>query len=359
MNETIKADLMYDGRGLSASMLHSWASEILVAAGASLPAAEATATALIDANIRGLDTHGLVLLRLYLPRLKSGAIDGQAEPEVIKSLPGLVLVDARNGLGPYAATIATDLCCDRAGTNGATVALVRRSNHFGAASVYSEQAVRRGCAAVVLSNSDPGMAPRGSLGPVLGTNPLAIAVPARSGEIVPSLDMATSVVALGRVRATGRAGDRLPLGWAIGPDGEPTEDPELALGGSLLPFGEHKGFALAFMIDTLAGCLAGAQTSPSISADPDGLEPQHLGHVILAINVASVASAASFSSCVEALRDKVHTAERAEDVPPFLIPGEREARMAAERRTRIPVGAGDLALLKTLGRDFNVPFPGG
>ena len=349
---------MTDGRRLPSPVLHGWASEILRSAGASRPAAEVTATALVDANLRGLDTHGLVLLRLYLPRLKSGTIDGQAKPEVIKNLPGAVVVDARNALGPYAATIATDLCCDKAESNGAAVALVRRSNHFGAASVYSERAVRRGCAAIVLSNSDPGLAPRGALGPILGTNPLAIAVPARPEEIAPSLDIATSVVALGRVRAAARTGDRLPPGWAIGPDGEPTEDPELALAGSLLPFGEHKGFAFAFMIDTLTGCLSGARTSPSISADPVGLEPQHLGHFILAISVRAVGSMVDFLSCVEALKDTVHRAERAEDVPPFLIPGEREARSAAERRTQIPIGSGDLALLKALGREFNVTFPG-
>lgn len=348
---------MTDGRRLPPSVLHGWATEILRSAGASLPAAEATATALIDANLRGLDTHGLVLLRLYLPRLRSGTIDGQAKPEVINDLPGAVVVDARNALGPHAATIATELCCDKAESSGAAVTLVRRSNHFGAASVYSEQAVRRGCAAIVVSNSDPGLAPRGAFGPILGTNPLAIAVPAHTEEIAPSLDIATSVVALGRVRAAARAGDRLPPGWAIGPDGEPTEDPELALAGSLLPFGEHKGFALAFMIDTLAGCLAGARTSPSISADPVGLEPQHLGHFILAISVAAVGNLAGILSCVGALTDTVHTAERAKNVPPFLIPGEREARLVAQRRTRIPIGSGDLALLEGLGRDFNVTFP--
>lgn len=349
---------MSDGRQLSPSVLHDWANEILGSAGASQPAAEATATALIDANVRGLDTHGLVLLRLYLPRLRSGAIDGQAKPKIITNLPGAVVVDAQNALGPYAATIGTDLCCEKAEINGAAVTLIRRSNHFGAASVYSEQAVRRGCAAIVFSNSDPGLAPRGALGHILGTNPLAIAVPAQTEEIVPSLDIATSVVALGRVRAAGRAGDRLPLGWAIGPDGEPTEDPGLALAGSLLPFGEHKGFALAFMIDTLAGCLAGARTSPSISADPVGREPQHLGQFILAISVRAVASATDFVSCIETLKDTVHSAERARGVPPFLIPGEREARLATERCAEIPMGSGDLALLEALGRDFNVTFPG-
>ena len=155
-------------------------------------------------------------------------MDG-ATPEIIKRPSGC----SSGRCSEHARTIRGDdrngsLPCDRAESNGAAVTLVRRSNHFGAASVYSEQAVRRGCAAVVLSNSDPGLAPRGSLGPILGTNPLAIAVPARSEEIAPSLDMATSIVALGRVRTAGRAGDRLPLGWAIGPDGEPTEDPELA-----------------------------------------------------------------------------------------------------------------------------------
>jgi len=101
---------MTEGRRLPPSVLHRWASEVLRSAGAAVPAAEATATALIDANLRGLDTHGLVLLRLYLPRLRSGAIDGQAKPEIIENLPGALVVNARNALGPYAATIATDLC---------------------------------------------------------------------------------------------------------------------------------------------------------------------------------------------------------------------------------------------------------
>ena len=112
------------------------------------------------------------------------------------------------------------------------------------------------------------------------------------------------------------------------------------------------------MIDTLAGCLAGARTSPSISADPAGREPQHLGQFILAISVGAATSTTAFASRVEELTDTVHTAARAENVSPFLIPGEREAQMVARRRTEIPIASGDLALLEALGRDFNVTFPG-
>jgi LDH2 family malate/lactate/ureidoglycolate dehydrogenase len=337
--------------------LEEWARQALRAAGASEPAAGATARVLVDANRRGLDSHGVVFLSFFLPRLRAGTTRGAAEPEVAADLPALALVDGNDALGPYVASFAMELCCDKAETSGAAVVAVRRSSHFGAASCYAELAARRGCAGIAVSNSDPGMGPPGALGPVLGTNPLAIAAPAAPGMPMPSLDFASSVVAQARIILAGLAGQKIPADWAIGPDGLPTDDPERALAGSVLPMAGHKGFALAFMIDVLSGCLPGALTSPEIVGDPDAPEPQGTGHFFAAVSIDALRARGEYEQSLTQLVRAVHDAPRADWSEPFLIPGEREHRAAAERAEAIPLSKPALELLRSLGEDYGVGFP--
>jgi LDH2 family malate/lactate/ureidoglycolate dehydrogenase len=342
---------------VDASTLEKWASAALTAAGADGEPAAETARTLVDANRRGLDTHGVVLLRLYLPRLASGVMDGRARPTVLVDRLAAALVDGHNALGPYVAAFAVDLCCAKAERQGAAAVAVRNSNHFGAASSIAERAARRGCIAVLLTNSDPGMAPQGALGPVLGTNPIAIAAPAGRQERGPSLDFATSVVAVGRIRVAERAGEPIPAGWAIGPDGLPTEDAAVAMQGSVLPMGGHKGFALAFMVDVLCGCLPGAAISPEISDDPEGREPQGTGHCVIAIHLPSLADPEAYAERLDLLVEAVHGAPRAPAVERFQFPGEPEARTVRDRGGSIPFDEPSLRLLRGLGKRFGVPFP--
>jgi LDH2 family malate/lactate/ureidoglycolate dehydrogenase len=347
-----------DASSIGAEDLSSWTVSILRAAGASPPAAAATARTLVDANLRGLDSHGVVFLSFYLPRLRSGATNGAAEPELLVDLPALALVDGHDGLGGYVATFAMDHCCDKATTAGAAVVAVRNSTHFGAASCYADQAARRDCIGIVLSNSDPGMGPLGALAPVLGTNPLAIAAPGADERLGPSLDMATSVVAQGKIILASRAGQAIPDGWAIGADGAPTTDPDDALSNSVLPMAGHKGFALAFMIDVLAGCLPGALTSPWIPGDPAAPEPQGTGHLMLAIHVPAIARQTAYGESLRRLAEHVHEAPRADWAAPFLIPGEPEARTQRERAVEgIPLTPSTLSLLRALGEEYGVRFP--
>src|SRR5262245_42040901 len=341
---------------LSPAELTAWASDALRAAGASSAAAAVTASCLVDASRRGLDSHGVVFLSYYLPRLASGATRGDAEPEVVVDAPALALVDGHDALGAYVATFAMELCCVKAGASGAAVAVVRRSSHFGAASCYSEVAARRGCVGLAVSNSDPGMAPPGALAPVLGTNPLALAAPAPSDLPLPSLDIATSVVAQGRIILARRAGTTIPCDWAIGRDGRPTADPEETLANSVLPMAGHKGFALAFMLDVLSGCLAGAALSPEI---PDLAEqrPQDTGHFFLAVRVGAVRATAEYEESLRRLAGYVRGAARADWAEPFLLPGEPEARAAVEREESIPLPPPTAELLRRLGDQYGVPFP--
>ena len=342
---------------LAPAALERWGVAMLVAAGASHEAAEATARALVDANERGVDSHGIVFLHFYLPRLRSGITRGDAEPEVLIDLPALALVDGHAGLGAYIATFAMNLCCDKALAVGAAAVAVRNSGHFAAASSYTELAARRGCIGLLVSNSDPGMAPLGALAPILGTNPVAVAAPAAPGVPLPSLDMATSVVAQSKVILASRAGESIPEEWAIGSDGAPTDDPDDALANSVLPMAGYKGFGLAFMVDVLAGCLPRARISPEIEEGTDIDDPQQTGHCFIAVHVDALGDRATYEELLGRLADAVHSAPRADWADTFITPGEREAATRAERATGIPFTASVADLLVALGAEYGIPFP--
>jgi len=342
---------------LTPDALRSWTTRILRQTGASEEAADVTARLLVDTSRRGLDSHGVVFLSFYLPRLRAGTTRGDARPEIAVDLPALALVDGHDGLGAYVASFAMELACDKAASAGAAVVVVRRSSHFGAASCYAELAARRGFVGLVLSNSDPGMAPAGALGPILGTNPLALAAPAPTDVLLPSLDIATSVVAQGRIILASRAGTTIPGDWAIGPDGHPTDDPDEALAGSVLPMGGHKGLGLAFMIDVLTACIGGSLLSADISGDPASPTPQDTGHFFLAVRADALRSLRDYEDSLRRLIGIVHGAPRADWAEPFLIPGEREAVVAAERADAIPLPEPTVALLRGLGDEYGITFP--
>lgn len=339
--------------------LTAWTRSILEAAGASAAAATATAGALVDASLRGLDSHGVVFLAFYLPRLAKGTTRGDTHPEVVLDREAYALVDGHDALGAYVARFAMDLCCDKALRHGAAAVGVRNSTHFGAASCYAEQAAARGCIGLSLSNSDPGMAPQGALAPVLGTNPLAIAAPAAPGSPAPSLDVATSVVAQGKLILAQRAGERIPAGWAIGPDGQETTDPTAGLANSVLPMAGHKGFGLALMLDVMTGCLTGANTSPHIVGDPEADRLQNTGHLFVALDVGGNRDLEGYAASLRDLAAHVHDAPRGNGAQPFQLPGEPEAR-TAERRSSdgVPLTASTTQLLRELGQRYGARFPG-
>jgi LDH2 family malate/lactate/ureidoglycolate dehydrogenase len=340
---------------VDAGALTAWVEEVLVLAGVAGAAAAATAEGLVDANRRGLDSHGVVLLDMYLPRLRDGVINGRAEPSVSVDAPAAVLIDGDGGLGHYVGGYALEVVCERARACGVALALVRRSTHFGAASWYSNRAAERGFVSLVLSNGGPCMAPLGGRAPILGNNPVALAAPPAPGSPLPSLDFATSVVAWGRVADAARTGQSIPPAWAMGPDGLPTADPAVALEGALLPAGDYKGFGLAFMTDVLAACVAGSPISPAIVSD--GSVVESVGHCLIAIDVDRFCERAAYEESLGRLVEAVHGAPRASGADPFMIPGEREARAARERASSIPLAPATVALLEPWADAFGVPLP--
>jgi LDH2 family malate/lactate/ureidoglycolate dehydrogenase len=347
---TVRADL---------GILAGWAKAVLEVAGASPEAAAVTAEACVEANRKGFDSHGIVYLPLYLGRLREGLVDGAAMPEVVAELPSFALVDGHFAPGAFVGRRAVVWCCERAETQGIAAAVTRNSSHFGPASYYSEIAAARGYLGIVLSNSDPGLGPEGALAAVLGTNPLAIAAPAPGAavgldgrnRVGPSLDMATSTVAQGKISQAARKGETIPRTWALGRDGQPTTDPVEALANCVLPAGGYKGFGLAFMIDVLTACLAGGTISPDLQGE------RGVSQLFVTIKVGALASRESYDTRLAKLMQAVHGAARREGTALFLVPGERETLVAASREDSIDLDISSLRLLEASGADYGVPFP--
>lgn len=325
-------------RRYGAEALRVFAERALVLAGARPDDARITADGLVAADLRGVHTHGVVRLGVYVARLRRRSFDPDAVLSVVRDGGPTVLLDAGAGLGIPAVTRAMDLAVDRAARHGIAAVGVRNSNHCGMLAYPALRAVARGAVGVVLTNADRQVAPWGARVKFLGTNPLAIAVPA--GQEPPVvLDMATSVVPHSRIQAAAARGEAIPPGWALDRDGRSTTDPVAALAGALLPLGGPKGSGLALAVDMLAGLLTGARSGPEIASLYDDLDrAQGLGHLCLAVAVEAFVPLEQFTARVDALIRGVRGLPAAEGVERVYLPGEIEHARAEEyAATGIPL----------------------
>lgn len=251
--------------------------------------AETAATALLYGDLHGLGSHGLAnLRRLYLPLLDSGRCDPTAEPEVVRDTGPAAVVDAHRALGLWAAAEAMDLAARKAHAHGVGLVSVRGGTHFGCAGHHAGLAAARGMIGVVAGNCGGQRIarPPGGAVPMLGTNPLSVAAPALPGRPF-VLDMSTTVVPTGRVRAAARAGTPIPEGWLTDDDGAPVTDPaafdrgEAHLGwlGGTPETGAYKGYGLALAVELLAAGLSGAAMGPTSAANVD----DDIGYFVLAL----------------------------------------------------------------------------
>jgi len=318
-------------------VLRSIASRVLEEAGVLRDHARIVAECLVFADLRGIDSHGVVRLPTLVRRVKEGSIRANAVPRVIADFPGGVLIDAGGGFGHVAALEATDVCIERARLVGICCAGVRNSSPFGVAGYYAIRAARRGMIGIAMSNAAPAMAPWGGAAPLLGTNPLAIAAPAGKDEPL-VLDMATAVVARGKIRLAAEKGKKIPLGWALDRSGKPTDDPREALEGTLLPIGGPKGYGLALMIDVLAGLLTGSGFAGDVGALEDCHAESRAGHFFCVIDPERFLPSEEYRRRMLELVDRVKRVPLAEGVDRVYLPGEIEAEVERERRSNgIPV----------------------
>lgn len=339
-----------------ASELRAWTIGILRKSGLDTRGARTLADSLLFADRRGVSTHGVLRLPNYVDRLQGGGINPHPVVEVVADAGALVVLDADSGPGAVTGSHATELVVTRARQHGVSFVIARNANHFGVSAFYTNRIADVGMVGVAACNTEPVMsAPFGGM-PVLGTNPIAVAVPLPE-HVRPQVDMATTVTSQGRLIVAEQAGEEIPSSWAVDAGGRPTTSAREGLRGALLPVGGPKGFGLAFAIDAL---LAVGGASTSIDVMPlvgDSTAPQRLGHFFMAVRVDVAESLTAYRGRIESLVVAIHESAGTLDVPPPLVPGEPEIRRAQINADTVELSPAVLKDLHELATALHLPFP--
>jgi LDH2 family malate/lactate/ureidoglycolate dehydrogenase len=303
--------------------VEAWATDVLTSLDLAQHDAGLTAASLAYAESRGVNTHGFIRLGTYVERIRAGGINPRGTPHVVDDVGALVIVSADNAMGACSAMFAADIAIERARQHGIGCVVSREANHFGCAGFYSNHIADAGFLSIVSCNTDKMMSPPFGGRAVLGTNPLAVAVPLPYNER-PQLDMATTEVSQGRLILADQENQPIPEGWAVDAEGHPTTSAAAGLSGALMPAGGPKGFGLAFAIDALV-TLSGAAPSPEVGAlGGDPATPQRLGHLLMAIRVDVAGPADNYHASIRRLVDAIHEAGPLEEERPAMAPGEPE-----------------------------------
>jgi LDH2 family malate/lactate/ureidoglycolate dehydrogenase len=298
-----------------------------VYAKAGLPAEDAhrIADTLVQADLWGHQSHGVLRLPWYRARVAAGMMRARTRPEFIVDAGAVAVIDGRDGVGQVLATLAMDEAVRRAKAHGIGAVAVRNSNHFGTAMYYTSMAARAGCVGFLSTNASPSMAPWGGRRKLLGNNPWSIAAPAGKHATM-MLDIANSGVARGKVYLARQKGEKIPEGWALDKDGVPTVDAQAAIDGIILPMAEHKGYAIAMMMDVLSGVLSGSGFASAVHGPYQFEHKSQCGHLAIAMNIAAFQPEAIFNARMEAFVAEVKSVPLARGFEEVFYPGEIEAR---------------------------------
>jgi LDH2 family malate/lactate/ureidoglycolate dehydrogenase len=278
---------------------------------------------LIDAEITGIESHGLMRLKPYIDRIQKKLINPNPNIKIVEDKESLVVIDGDNGLGQIVASETLELCFNKLQNNSVILATVRNSNHFGTSGFYTRKATQKGYLALVASNASPTMAPWGGKNPLLGTNPVAMSFPAGNYDNF-TLDMATSATAKGKIRNYERTGKELPLGWAVDKDGNETTDALKAIEGTLLPVGQHKGYGLSMFLDVLCAGLSHANLSYESESMFNAANKANIGHFFLLIKLEDILDLKNFNSRMNSWFDEIKSSETRPGFEDIFIPGEIE-----------------------------------
>lgn len=298
---------------------------LALTAGAGIPEEDGfiLAESLLQADMRGVHSHGILRLPLYLVRICTGAVNAKPQCRILQETMATALLDGDHALGQISGHRAMQLAMDKAAHCGIGAVAVRHGHHFGAAAYYAMMAEPRDMIGIALTNTPPLMAAWGGKTRMVGNNPFAVYIPA--GEELPVLlDMALSQVAQGKISLAAAKGESIPSDWSTDAQGNPTTDPLAALHGILLPSGGHKGYGLAVVIDMLTGILSGAQFGSHVrtmSGYPE--EQQDSGQLYIAIRIEAFRSLEAFKKDVDTYIREIKSAPKAEWVQAIYLPGEQ------------------------------------
>lgn len=328
------------------------------------------ASFLVETDLRGIASHGASMLPMYDGMRQAGTLVMRPDVRVVRETPALAVLDGGAGLGHLVARRAMDMAVAKSRDTGIAAVSVFNSHHFGAAGLYAEIAAKAGMLGLVTASArTQAVLPTGGSSPLLGTNPLAFAAPA--GRHRPFLlDMATSTVAVNKIKVYAYSGKMLPAGWVVDDAGQVVTDPVLGLkwcqdagGGGLLPLGGlaetggHKGYGLGLMAQILGSTLAGGSFSPLRDGKPGPPGPDNIGHFVLAIRPDMFRMEGSFERDMEDMIDVLHASAPVDAGRPVLVAGEPEYNTKAHRLVEgIPIAAVLLRQMRQIAADTGAPF---
>lgn len=336
------------------SSLHGFVVALLERLGLSPQHAGYAALALIDADLAGMETHGVRLLPPYVARLRRGAIAARPELTVVSRTGAVSVLDGGNALGQVAASWAMEHSIAVARETGAAVTTVRRSNHLGALGSFTRAAAEQGMVAFLTQNTRANMAPAGGRHAVVGNNPFSFAVPGGDFPIV--LDLACSAVARSHIDVAAERGELIPEGWALDPAGHPTTDPEQALLGAVMPFAGHKGSGLAVVMGALAGVLSGAKFGNAVPPLADYSQERDLGHFVVVVDLRALGPLDALMGRMDRYMHEIADSSPAPGSDEVRLPGQESHRRRRERLEHgIPLPADLLGNLRTLAVELGAP----
>lgn len=340
--------------------LTAFAAQLFGSTGMPADHAQTIAADLVKANLRGIDSHGVSRIPMYLNRLRAGLVNPTPDIKINQVAGAVSAVDGDNAMGFVPSHIAMDEAVRLASNAGIGLVGVHRSTHFGMGALYALQAIEAGYISMIFTNSSPAIAMWGGRSAFLGASPIAAGVPA--GRHPPYvMDMAMTVIARGKIRLSAMRGEAIPAGLALDVDGNPTTDAAKAFEGVCLPFGGVKGSVLATLMDLMSGVLTGANYAGDVkSLYFDHSEPQNVGHLFFAIKPDLFMSLSDYETRMDLYYDRIKKLPRAAGVDEILMPGEPEQRREEERSTYgIPITDNVIAELAAEGRQVGQEMPVG
>ena len=328
-----------------------------VYAGAGMPEADArlVADTLVQADLWGHQSHGVLRLGWYLDRVRNGAMKPVTKPEFVVDAGTIAVIDGHDGVGHVLTALATREAIRRAKAHGMGAVGVRMSNHFGTCMYYTRMAAVEGCVMMLTTNGGPAIAPWGGRKKIIGTNPWSISAPA--GKHPPlMMDMANTGVARGKIYLARQRREKIPIGWALSAEGEPTTDPQEAIDGIILPMAGHKGYAIAVVVDMLSGVLSGSSFLSAVNGPYTADLRSGAGHFLTAFNIEAFQPLGDFNSRMEAFVEELKAVPLAKGTEEIFYPGEIEARNDARHRGQgIELPDDTFSDLARIGAEMGMP----
>ena len=339
--------------------LQAFCIQAMTACGMSEHDARTTANVLVTNDLLGIFTHGTKCLRGYLKRMRAGGLNAAAVPEIIREGPAWAVLDGHSAMAMVTCCKAMDVAIEKARTTGIAYAGVKNSCHIAAAGFYALMAARQDMIGLSMSNENPSMTVPGARGPIIGTNPFAVAIPA--GEEKPVLlDIATSTVAASKVYAAVSQGKPIPNNWIVDKEGIPTTDGSLYPHSAyMLPMAGHKGYGLALMIEVLSALLSSGASRNDVMGwvHHDPSKPTGQCHAFIAINVGAIVPLDVFKSRMDEMIRDVRRSPKAKGSDRIYLPGEMEwEKYDKATKSGIPLPEDVVENLRGLADDLGMEF---